>query len=103
VFIDDVVTGLAHLGAREGLDGQTVDLGTGQLTSVREVVEQLAALVPEAPPPRFGAVPDRPRERVRAANVAATRSALGWAPVTALAEGLAATLAWSRARLAGLA
>ena len=80
-----------------------MDLGTGKLTSVREVVELLAALVPEAPAPRFGAVPDRPRERVRAADVAATRSALGWAPVTTLSEGLAATLAWSRARLAGLA
>lgn len=98
VFIDDVVTGLAQLGAREGLDGQTVDLGTGRLASVREVVEQLAALVPEAPPPRFGAVPDRPHERVRAADAEATRRALGWAPATALSDGLAATLAWFRAR-----
>lgn len=101
VFIDDVVTGLAHLGTRDGLDGQTLDLGTGKLASVRAVVEQLAALVPDAPAPRFGALPDRPRERVRAADVAATRSALGWAPATPLSEGLAATLAWSRTRLAG--
>lgn len=103
VFVDDVVTGLAHLGAREGLDGQTVDLGTGRLASVREVVERLAALVPEAPAPRFGAVPDRPHERVRAADVAATRRALGWAPETPLSEGLAATLAWVRARRPDLA
>lgn len=98
VYVDDVARGLALLAEHPGVEGRTVDLGTGVLTSVRQVVEQLAALVPGAPAPQFGAVPSRPFEQVRAADPEATRRALGWAPETTLAEGLPATLDWFRAQ-----
>ncbi|MGH7292691.1 MAG: hypothetical protein ACREJT_15840, partial [Myxococcota bacterium] len=52
---------------------------------------------PSAPAPLFGSVASRPFEQIRAADVEATRRALGWAPSVSLAEGLGATVAWTRA------
>jgi UDP-glucose 4-epimerase len=97
IYVEDVVTGLLLAADTEGLDGRTIDLGTGVLTTVGDVVRQLATSFPGAPAPLFGAVPSRPFEQVRAADVEATRRALDWAPGTTVAEGLAATVAWARA------
>jgi len=97
IYVEDVVTGLLLAAETEGLDGRTIDLGTGVLTTVADVVRQIATSFPGGPAPLFGAVPSRPFEQVRAADVAATRRALDWAPSTSLAEGLAATVAWARA------
>jgi nucleoside-diphosphate-sugar epimerase len=45
----------------------------------------------------FDALPERPFEQVRAADLARSRAALDWEPAMALEEGLAATVAWFRA------
>ncbi|MGH9886050.1 MAG: NAD-dependent epimerase/dehydratase family protein [bacterium] len=97
IYVDDVVTGLLRAADASGLDGCTIDLGTGVLTTVGDVVRHLAALFPGAPAPLFGSVAARPFEQVRAADVEATRRALGWAPAVSVAEGLAATVASARA------
>jgi nucleoside-diphosphate-sugar epimerase len=46
--------------------------------------------------PLFGALPDRPVEQERAADVAMPQEKLGWAAKTSLREGLARTIAWYR-------
>lgn len=97
IHVEDVVTGLLLAAETEGLEGRTVDIGTGVLTTVGDVVRQLATLFPDAPPPLFGSVASRPFEQVRAADVEATRQALGWVPGVSLPEGLASTVAWTRA------
>lgn len=103
VYVEDVVTGLISAAEVPGLEGRTLELGTGVLTTVRQVVEQITALVPGAPAPEFGSLPARPFEQVRTARVEDTRRALGWAPGVPLSEGLRATLDWFReqAALAG--
>jgi nucleoside-diphosphate-sugar epimerase len=98
IYVDDVVTGLLLAAEAEGLEGRTVDLGTGVLTTVGDVARHLATLFPGAPAPLFGSVASRPYEQVRTADVAATRRALGWAPTVSVADGLAATVAWARRR-----
>ena len=45
VFIEDVVDGLMRLGLNPGVEGMSLDIGTGQLTSVRSVVEQIRDFV----------------------------------------------------------
>ena len=96
VFVDDVVEGLARIGTRRDLDGATVDLGSGSLATVREVVEILFALLAPERRPRFGARDDRPAEQVRQAAVQQTERLLGWRPATALRAGLEATVDWYR-------
>jgi UDP-glucose 4-epimerase len=95
VFVDDVVDGMLAVAAAE-IDGQTVDLGSGTLTSVRSVVEQAAALIGSEAQVRFGAIPDRPLERPCAARAEETRRLIGWSARTPLADGLKQTVAWYR-------
>jgi UDP-glucose 4-epimerase len=100
VYVEDVARGLMRMGEQGGIEGQSVDLGTGILTSVREVVMQLAKLVRPDIHPEFGAVAARPMEQVRRADTAAAECITGWRPGFSLAEGLARTVDWYRAQIA---
>ncbi len=93
--------GLALLAAADGVAGQTVDIGSGELETVRGVVERLARWFPDAEPPIFDPAADRPMEQVRRADVARTVALTGWRPRTTLDAGLRATVEWHRRRLTG--
>jgi len=101
IFIDDVVEGLLHMGRRPGWAGGEIDLGSGELVSVRRVAERIVAKLDGGISPRFGALPDRPRERVRKADVAESERLLGWRPAVSLDEGLDRTIRWARELLDG--
>ncbi len=98
IYIDDVVDGVLAIASAPGVEGRTIDIGTGVLTTVRGVVETLAEIIPGGPPPIFGAVPTRPDEQVRAAKVEETRTMVGWLPRVSLREGLTKTVEWSRSQ-----
>src|SRR5262249_52817951 len=70
IFVDDVVDGLIGCAQTPGIDGRTVELGSGEVLSIREVVHQLSDLVACTVDPQFGALPDRPLERVKKADIA---------------------------------
>jgi nucleoside-diphosphate-sugar epimerase len=99
IFVDDVVDAFLAAGCASGLGGQVIDVGSGQLVTIRTLVEQLVRAVDPAIAPVFGALPDRPMEQVRRADAARSRSLLGWSARTPLAEGLAQTVAWYRRAL----
>lgn len=94
VFVEDVVSGLLAMARREAMDVAPLDLGTGRLHTVREVVETLVRISGSALQPDFGAAGDRPLEVVRAARVEDSWQRAGWRAETALEEGLAQTYAW---------
>jgi UDP-glucose 4-epimerase len=94
IYVKDVVHGILLAGQAHGIDGQTVDLGSGQLTSIREVVEMLIESMNAGVRPLFGVLPERPREQVRKANIAAAERMLQWKPETGLADGLRRTIEW---------
>lgn len=94
IFVDDVVDGLIRCAQTPGIDGRTVELGSGELHSIREVVQQLANLLPCTEYPMFGALPERPLERVRKADIAESYDLIGWRPSTALSVGLTRTVEW---------
>jgi UDP-glucose 4-epimerase len=100
VYVEDVARGLMRLGEQDGIEGQRVDLGTGILTSVRDVVMQLAKLVRPDIVPEFGAVAARPMEQVRRADAEAAEQLTGWRPGFSLVEGLASTVDWYSAQVA---
>lgn len=95
IFVDDVVAGLLAL-ADADVAGVTVDLGSGELVSVRGVVDRLVGLVGGDAAPAFGSLPDRPMEQVRVARADATAERIGWRARVGLDEGLARTVDWYR-------
>ena len=98
IYVDDVVRGFLQLAAADGVDGQSVDLGSGSTVTIRELVDQLCALMGAGVAPRYGALPDRPIEPLRVANIAESWRRIGWKPVVGLSDGLARTIAWYRER-----
>jgi nucleoside-diphosphate-sugar epimerase len=100
IYIDDLVQGLMAIAQTPHLEGQTVELGSGQMTSVYSVVQQLVALTGSEIEPVFGILADRPLEQLRQANIAATSTQLAWQPTTSLTDGLVQTVDWYRQWLA---
>ena len=92
IYVDDIADALVLAGSAAGAVSEPIELGSGTLTSVRDVALALAALVPNAPAPVFGEVAERPNERNRAADLVKTATQLAWAPRVTLHEGLKRTL-----------
>jgi UDP-glucose 4-epimerase len=94
IYVDDVVEGLIALAVAPGVEGESVDLGSGSLLSTFELVEMICSLMNSPVRPRFGSLPDRPREPVRVAHAAATRTRIGWTPKVSLEQGLMRAIEW---------
>jgi nucleoside-diphosphate-sugar epimerase len=98
IYVDDVVAGMLAAAETPRLEGETFDLGSGRLVPIKAVLTKITALVGAAVQPLFGALPDRPCERVRAADLGPVSSRLNWRPVTSLDDGLKKTVDWFRER-----
>ena len=100
VFIDDVVD--AYIAALDApaAAGETIDIGSGELVTIRGVIELLRELTGSSAEPQFGALQDRPFELPQRADVATADRLLSWRPRVPLDEGLERTVEWHRARLA---
>jgi UDP-glucose 4-epimerase len=96
VYIDDVIEGFLQAALVPQIEGTTIDLGSGTLVSVRTVVEQLVSIIGNDIKPLFGALPDRPFERLRLADTASAFAKLGWKASTSLDNGLRQTVDWYR-------
>ncbi len=98
IYVDDVVDGLERLAVSPGVDGKSIDLGSGSAVTIRELVEKIYGFMELGAAPVFGAVSDRPLEPFRIANIAETRRLIGWAPGVSLDAGLRRTIEWYRQR-----
>jgi UDP-glucose 4-epimerase len=98
VYVADVIDGLVAAATLPGIEGETFDLGSGRLVSIRAIVERLGAMIDPGIPPLFGALADRAGENEAIANTAATLARLGWQATTPLEMGLAQTVSWFRER-----
>jgi nucleoside-diphosphate-sugar epimerase len=101
VYIDDVVDAFVAAALVENIEGQTIDIGSGELVTVRQIVEELGRLIEPAILPRFGSLQERPLEQVRAADREKSYAVLGWKSKVSLHDGLAKTIDWYKARLTG--
>jgi nucleoside-diphosphate-sugar epimerase len=97
IYIDDVVDAFVLAATAPGIEGQTFDLGTGHLTSMRVLIEKLHGIVGGSVVPQFGTIPDRPHEQEIVADTVPAAEQLGWRPTTSLEEGLRRTVAWYKA------
>jgi UDP-glucose 4-epimerase len=94
IYVDDVADAFVKAAQAQGIEGATLDIGSGELTPIREVVCKLFEFMGATHAPRFGQLEDRPMEQERRADVARPRQAMGWAPRTSLDEGLRHAVAW---------
>jgi nucleoside-diphosphate-sugar epimerase len=97
IYVSDVVEGFLAAGLTPEATG-TVDIGSGELVTIRQVVERLVNLVNPGIQPVFGALPERPMEQVRAAKTA-TSARIGWKQTTSLDQGLRQTVEWYAAQV----
>ncbi|MGH3935411.1 MAG: NAD-dependent epimerase/dehydratase family protein [Pseudonocardiaceae bacterium] len=95
VYVDDVVEAFLAAAATPDVSG-VMDIGSGLSTSIGDVVSMIRDILDVDIEPDFGALPDRPYDRDRLADVTAARTLLGWKPTVGLPEGLAATVSWYR-------
>lgn len=94
VYVDDVADALVRALTAPGLDGESINVGTGVETTVRHLA-QLAADVAGADRTLlgFGRLPYRPGERFAwRASTAKARELLGWQATTPLTAGLEHTI-----------
>jgi nucleoside-diphosphate-sugar epimerase len=99
IYVSDVVEGFLALGQQPGIDGSTIDLGSGSLISIREIVQLVTSIVGGEQTPEFGALPDRPMEPTRLAKTAESLAKIGWKPQVPLRVGLERTVDWYRGEL----
>ncbi|HNP28739.1 MAG TPA: NAD-dependent epimerase/dehydratase family protein [Nitrospirales bacterium] len=97
IYIDDVIDGFLASAQMPQIEGATLDLGSGTLVTVRELVEKLVRYVGSSAQPQFGVLPDRVLEPARKAEVMMTFEKLGWKPKVSLESGLQKTVEWYKA------
>lgn len=89
IHVADVAAGLTAMIDKPLPPGTTIELGTGQLTSVADVVRQIYALAGKDGQPQIGVLPDRPGEElVQVADVVRTKELVGWETAVTLTNGL---------------
>jgi UDP-glucose 4-epimerase len=99
VYVQDVIAALVSAAVRPEAAGTVIDLGSGSLVPVREVVNEIHRLIPRSPGPLLGALPDRMMEMVRCADTESAMRTLNWKATTALPDGLSQIIEWYRERL----
>jgi nucleoside-diphosphate-sugar epimerase len=93
VHVDDVADALLNAACRPGLDGLTINLGTGVQTSVRELCGIVAGITGGHHLLRFGELPYRLDERFSwRASTRLAEQTLDWHARTSLDDGLASTV-----------
>ncbi|MCK9638241.1 MAG: NAD(P)-dependent oxidoreductase [Methylobacter tundripaludum] len=98
IFVEDVVAALVMASQAKDIEGKTIDIGSGELISVKTIVESLFRMVNPKILPHFGTLADRQLEQTRVAEIELSKSLLGWHPTTSMEEGLELTVKWYRQR-----
>ncbi len=99
IHVDDVVDGLMAIAVAKGLEGKTIDLGTGVAHPTLQVVRMICETAGTGVSPAVGALPDRPDEPSCVARTAETAAAIGWRARTTLEDGIPRTVEWYRQHL----
>jgi nucleoside-diphosphate-sugar epimerase len=99
IYLEDVVSALLGFPRLAEHAGETFNLGTGQQTTLEEVVCLVLELVGSRSEVRWGVMPARQWDSTAwRADTSLTGRQLGWAPRFSLREGLTRTIAWMAER-----
>jgi len=93
IYAADVAEGLLATAIAPGLEGRSVDIGSGRLVAIREVVEHLRSIIASKASLEVDLASPRPFEEIKVSDAAKTKSLTGWEAHTSLEEGLMRTYA----------
>jgi nucleoside-diphosphate-sugar epimerase len=94
IYVDDVIALLRVAAGRPDLAGRILHAGTGVQSTVRQMVETIAAVC-GGPAPEFGTLAPRPGEPACwVASIEQTTRLTGWRPLHDLSSGVAAMKRW---------
>lgn len=99
VFVGDAVEALvnAALYLQPAFYGESINIGSGTQTALRELVACAAELFQVREEPRWGSMPNRAWDLERwRGNFAKAKRLIHWEPKVALAEGLLRTSQWQK-------
>ena len=96
LYVRDAAEAVYRLGTTPTAEG-VFNLGSGQVHTIRHIVERIRDMIDPGLPLGFGEVPYRPDQVMHLqADIAKLTAATGWTPRTSLEDGLAATVQWHR-------
>jgi UDP-glucose 4-epimerase len=99
VYVEDAISAFIRAAVVPEAVGAIIELGSGEMVSVRTLVELIHDLMPGSPAPEFSATRDRVLEQVRRAETEPALRILGWKATTPLSAGLAQTIQWYKREL----
>lgn len=94
VYVEDVVDALLAAATEPDAPGDVLDIGSGSVHSIREMVGLIAEVVKTDVTPGFGRLPDRAKERDLVADIRPATRQLQWHPRVDLLTGIARTVEW---------
>lgn len=98
LYVEDVARAILAVATTPRAEG-IFNLGSGQATQVRSVVERIRDLVAPGMELVFGEIPFRPDQVMHMqADISRLTEATGWTPRVSMHNGLAETVAWYRRR-----
>lgn len=92
VYVDDVTDAFVRAGVVATAGSCAIDIGTGRVTRLRDVLTMIGSLMGRPDLLAFGAAPDRKMEREIIADPRGAAAILGWSAQTALRDGLQRTI-----------
>lgn len=101
-FVSDTVDGFVAAATADGIDGRTIQLGTGRAESVRDVFHaacRALSVRAEITPAAERLRPDKSEVMVLQSDPALARSLIGWEANVTLEEGLRRSAEWIRNEL----
>jgi NAD dependent epimerase/dehydratase len=102
-YVTDTVDGFVRAALAPGIEGETIQLGTGEAVTVQQLVDLAVEITGNPAKVRVDARrlrPDSSEVLVLQSDPARAQARLGWTPQVPLAEGLRRTIAWLRENLA---
>ncbi|NUR88638.1 MAG: NAD-dependent epimerase/dehydratase family protein [Nonomuraea sp.] len=94
VYVDDVVEAFLAAAESEHSSGKSFEIGSGKATSIRDTVAMVARIIERPFLADFGALPERPLDSARIADLSQAHELLKWTPNTELEQGLRNTITW---------
>jgi NAD dependent epimerase/dehydratase len=101
-YVDDTVDGFVKAAEVPGVEGKTMNLGTGSEIKIGALVEKIISVTGSSAHIEVDANRLRPADsevQRLLSNNALARSTLGWAPRTSLDDGLKQTVEWIKSHL----
>ncbi len=101
-YVTDTAEGFLCAGSADGIEGRTINLGTGREVSIGDLVTMIGDILGRKLECEVQDERVRPKgsevERLLSDNTLA-RELMGWAPALTLEEGLARTVEWVRSNM----